>query len=390
MPVFFKKIHAGFLLASLIGPAGIFSNFVQAQTIRASAQKEIMFYDPINPGNGRLSLKATSGTVTYGLQFPAAAPVANQVLGVSSITSGLASLAWLTPLSGIGSGANGQVAYWNGPTSQTGSNDLFWDATNKRLGIGTSNPSDKLSINEPTSADVGVSMIARGGNNRRSQLTFGVKTTSSNSLGGAIGSDGNLGGGLILNGQTNDISTAQPHVYINTTGEMCVNTTTDNGNYKVQINGDLYATSARFINVSNSGYFASLSIKSDGTLTTAASDQRLKRNIETISNPLQKVMALRGVTYNWRDSTMPQRMMGMIAQEVLKVTPELVFQNKTTGYYGINYGETSGLLVEAIKAQQQIIQELKTSLESQRQEILALQQEIGLLKKQIEKIPKKN
>ena len=365
-----------FLLALFAGLAGKFSSTLSAQSIRSSAQKEIKLFDPTGTGNGNIAFSATGGTQSYTLRFPVTPPAANQLLGVSSFSAGIASLSWSTPLSGIGSGGNEQVVYWNGSNSQTGSNDLFWDAGSKRLGIGTSSPPDKLSINEATNADVTASMIARGGDMRRAQLTFGVKNSSSNTLGGAIGTDGKLGGGLILNGRTNDISTSGPDVFVNPTGELCVNTTIDNGNYKVQINGDIYATSARFTNVANSGYYATLSLQSNGTLTTASSDQRLKKNIETITNPLDKVMALRGVTYNWKDSSMPKRMMGMIAQEVLPVAPELVFQNKKTGYYGINYGETAGLLIEAIKAQQVTIQELKKTLSVQQQEINSLKKQL--------------
>ena len=45
-----------------------------------------------------------------------------------------------------GSGANGQVAYWTGTSAQSGSNNLFWDATNSRLGIGTNAPVNDLMI----------------------------------------------------------------------------------------------------------------------------------------------------------------------------------------------------------------------------------------------------
>lgn len=368
--------HFIFLLVLFLGPAGKFSSPLSAQPIRSSAQKEIKLFDPSGSGVGSISLAAADGTQSYVLRLPSVTPLVNQVLTVGAVSSGIASLAWSNSLAGMGAGANGQVTYWNGSNSQTGSNDLFWDAGSKRLGIGTSSPPDKLSINEATNTDVTASMIARGGNNRRAQFTFGVKTLSSNTLGGAIGTDGNLGGGLILNGRTNDISTSGPDVFINPTGELCVNTTSDIGNYKVQVNGDIYAISARFANVANSGYYANLSIQSNGTLTTSSSDQRLKKNIETIANPLEKVMALRGVTYNWKDSTMEKRMMGMIAQEVLPVAPELVFQNKSTGYYGINYGETAGLLIEAIKAQQLTIQELKKSLSVQQEEINSLKKKI--------------
>lgn len=47
---------------------------------------------------------------------------------------------WLGGANLTGSGSNGQVSYWTGSGSQSGSNNLFWDNTNSRLGIGTSNP----------------------------------------------------------------------------------------------------------------------------------------------------------------------------------------------------------------------------------------------------------
>ena len=52
-----------------------------------------------------------------------------------------------------GSGTSGQVAYWNGTSSQTGSNNLFWDAANSRLGIGTNTPSASLHIVKSTVND---------------------------------------------------------------------------------------------------------------------------------------------------------------------------------------------------------------------------------------------
>jgi hypothetical protein len=153
----------------------------------------------------------------------------------------------------------------------------------------------------------------------------------------------------------------------------------------VVVNGDIYATSARFNTVLTGAYSRSLSLTSDGTLTTSTSDQRLKKNIETISGALEKVLALRGVTFNWKDSTAPRRMMGMIAQEVQRVVPELVFQNEKDGYYGINYGETTGLLIEAIKEQQKIIQEQNKVIAKQGQELLFLLKEVSNLKQQIKK-----
>ena len=385
-----------FLLVSLLGPAGFSHLQLLGQTTRASTQKEIRIFDPVNPANGNIGLRAASGTAAYTMILPSTLPSANQLLRVTSLATNVVTLGWVTSSSSTGTGADGQVTYWTSGSSQSGSNNLFWNNGSARLGIGTASPGEKLSINEPNNADLDVSMTARGGNDRKSQLTFGVKSSSSNNIGGSIGTDGDREGGLILNGTTNNIKTSAPQVYISPTGELHLNPTftgggtlTDNGNYRLQINGDLYANgdlfarNARFANVATNGYDSPLNLTSDGTLTTATSDIRLKKNIETIPEALEKVMSMRGVTYNWKDSTMPKRMMGMIAQEVLRVAPELVFQNERNGYYGINYGETSGLLIEAIKTQQKTIQELSKSLAKQGQEMMVLLKEVNNLKQQL-------
>jgi hypothetical protein len=60
-----------------------------------------------------------------------------------------------TPVS-VGTGSNGQVTFWNGTSSQTGDNDLFWDNTNKRLGIGTASPSTPLTVQGASSDGVAI------------------------------------------------------------------------------------------------------------------------------------------------------------------------------------------------------------------------------------------
>ena len=364
------------LLALFLGPADYYKSILHAQTVRATVQKEIKL---IGTSNSIINLRPSTGVNSYSLVMPSASPLANQVLGVSAVSAGVATLNWSTITGGIGNGTNGQVVYWSGTNSQAGSNDFFWDATNKRLGIGTASPTEKFQINEPSNTATLASIIARGGNSLRARLTFGVKNSSGTDRGGSITSEGSLDGGIFIQGNINDQPSVTPHVYINPSGKLLVNTTTDNGAYVLQVNGDLYAKTARFTFVNSGGYAQDLNLRSDGTLTTSTSDIRLKKNIETISNPLQKVMSLRGVTYNWKDSTAPKKMMGMIAQEVLAVVPELVFQNKLDGYYGINYGETTALLIEAIKAQQHLIQEIKRLLQIQQEQFNKLNEKVNQL-----------
>ena len=95
----------------------------------------------------------------------------------------------------------------------------------------------------------------------------------------------------------------------------------------------------------------------------ASSDERLKDNIELISNPIEKVQSLKGVTWDWNDNadelqqSLPN--VGVIAQDVEKVLPQLV-TDRDNGFKGVDYAKLTGLLIEAIKEQQKQIDDLKS------------------------------
>ena len=91
------------------------------------------------------------------------------------------------------------------------------------------------------------------------------------------------------------------------------------------------------------------------------SDERIKTNIKTIENALDKTLLLRGVEYNDIRIEPEKTKIGLIAQEVELIIPEVV----TTGDDGmksIAYQNLVGLLVEAIKEQQKQINDLKNIL----------------------------
>jgi hypothetical protein len=67
-------------------------------------------------------------------------------LTINGVTFDLSANRTFTVGSVTGSGAAGQVAYWTGTSAQSGSNNLFWDATNSRLGIGTTSPDFSLVV----------------------------------------------------------------------------------------------------------------------------------------------------------------------------------------------------------------------------------------------------
>jgi hypothetical protein len=89
------------------------------------------------------------------------------------------------------------------------------------------------------------------------------------------------------------------------------------------------------------------------------SDQRLKTNIETIHNPIEKIKKLRGVQFEWKDQDNHPKgtKIGLVAQEVIKILPEVVEQKGE--YYSIEYAPISALLIEALKSQQETIESLK-------------------------------
>lgn len=81
-----------------------------------------------------------------------------------------------------------------------------------------------------------------------------------------------------------------------------------------------------------------------------SSDVRLKRNVEPITDGLQKIAGLNPVTFEWKDDSGGGR--GFIAQEVQKVIPEMVGKNRYNDgqeYLDIGYSELYPLLVSAIK-----------------------------------------
>ena len=101
-------------------------------------------------------------------------------------------------------------------------------------------------------------------------------------------------------------------------------------------------------------------VTTTGDITAAnfnsTSDERKKNNIITIPNALDTVGQLRGVNFDWIDSG--SNAMGVIAQEVEELLPEVVSTNED-GFKSVAYGNMVGLLVEAIKELKAEIEELK-------------------------------
>ena len=106
----------------------------------------------------------------------------------------------------------------------------------------------------------------------------------------------------------------------------------------------------------------STTLQVSGTITcidiNSTSDIKLKENIHSIDNPLDKVMQINGVGFRWKDTK--EDALGVIAQDIEEVIPELVKNNDHTKT--VNYNGLIGVLIEAVKEQQRQILELKAQL----------------------------
>jgi hypothetical protein len=87
------------------------------------------------------------------------------------------------------------------------------------------------------------------------------------------------------------------------------------------------------------------------------SDRSLKQNINPINNALEKVMKLEAVSYEMKGNQKQE--IGFIAQDVAKIIPEICAIGDDGEGKGIDYSRLTSMLVGAIKAQQQQIEELK-------------------------------
>lgn len=103
-------------------------------------------------------------------------------------------------------------------------------------------------------------------------------------------------------------------------------------------------------NVTTTGQFTASSN------VTAYSDERLKENIKPIENALNRVNAMRGVTFTTKKDGMPG--VGFIAQQIQPLIPEAVYEDYA-GYLHVAYGNITAILVNAINELTERVEKLE-------------------------------
>jgi hypothetical protein len=127
----------------------------------------------------------------------------------------------------------------------------------------------------------------------------------------------------------------------------------------------IFSTGANTLNISTGGVNR-FTFDNTGSLTVTGtvielSDSAVKEDIQPIKNALNKVLQLNGVKY--RSKLSGKRRLGLVAQNVQTVEKDLV-EKTQYGMLGVMYGDSTALLVEALKEQQAQIEELKQRLEA--------------------------
>jgi hypothetical protein len=224
--------------------------------------------------------------------------------------------------------------------------NLAFNPIGGNVGIGTSSPNSTLTVGNSTGSIPG---------------EISINPAAASNEGGQINIRKSLNGSTadwIIDQYGTTSSDARLRIF-NSIAETNGVTIMENGNIgmgsltpsvRLQVAGDIIANSI-----------------------AGSSDLRFKTNITPIENPLQKVLQLRGVNFDWNKKAFPERSfseskaIGFIAQEVEKVLPEVVQTEKTVeGYKAVQYDKVVALLVEAIKEQQKQIDGLKLELKKQR------------------------
>jgi Chaperone of endosialidase len=157
------------------------------------------------------------------------------------------------------------------------------------------------------------------------------------------------------------------------TGQIKMHFDTNTGTFKTDVLrlGDKWRLSGtgdheanddwlRLKNVANNSYYGGFA--SDKMWCRSGrfeSDERLKENIHEIDRPLERLKGLRGVSYTWKSSG--QHASGLLAQEVEAQLPHAVDVGPD-GWKGIDPSAVIGLLVQAVKAQQEQIETLQARL----------------------------
>ncbi len=263
-----------------------------------------------------------------------------------------------------------------------------------KVGIGTTTPASTLHIKE--NAGTGLYQLILDNHSLatgdKAGIGFRVSTAPGDStfiksaifFKREIGGIGSLNFAVNNNAISDNVLETDTKMTLTRLGNLGIGVTTPSekldvaGNIKgsgtLTIAGNLAMGAGNYINADGADEGLSFDADGKGTFSTDLtvngntyfpSDRRLKTNIETLSDVLDKINQIRGVRFEYKDQTKyatgPK--IGVIAQELQKVYPELVTEG-ADGFLKVDYTQLTGILLQAVKEQQKEIDTLKKQMET--------------------------
>lgn len=221
---------------------------------------------------------------------------------------------------------------------------IYGDFSSDRVGINTATPAASLDVN-------GTAMFTTGGSG--GPLTIG---TPQGQTGICIGqthrADIRFNDNYLLIGAR--VNTSPPDIV-----DSIIIHPYDVGGAKVGIGSDPGSSSPYKLDVAGSVHATSF---------PSSSDARFKSNVHQLVGVLDKLRMVRGVSFEWNElynslgRSTGRKELGLIAQEIEKVFPELVTRWGDEDYRAVDYGRFTAVLLEAIKEQQSEIESLKKDI----------------------------
>jgi len=265
----------------------------------------------------------------------------------------------LTLPAATGTVALTNTAVFNSATTlsfQTGSTTALYIDASQNVGIGTSSPSWKLDVQG--SNQFVYSSVKNTNSTTAYEAGYRLSTPSHEYL---MLTDYSSQAWRIF-----DTTAASERMRIDTSGNLLVGYTSSNGSYKLQVNSQIFATSS----------------------TIATSDANYKTNVTPLTGALDLVSKLNPVSFNWKqhpvhDFDTQNTTVGFLAQEVqtalsgqayvnsiIKESEVTLLDETKEKFLGIAEGNMIAILTKAI-------QELKSTVDAQAAEIIALKTKVG-------------
>jgi hypothetical protein len=272
----------------------------------------------------------------------------------------------------IGGGIVSAAGYY-GLTYYTNQTERMRIDSSGNVGIGTSSPNALLNVNGQVQINNVVENSPLGSitnfylRRTTNDSRFSIGYTSANDAWNLTASYGSTGAYKPIAFLTSDTE----RMRIASNGQVLIGTTSNSGRSPpLIISNDSGTTnwavgpssggSTQFYVSAGAGVYLSTT---SATSWTANSDINLKNVTGKIENALDAISTLTPARFTWKADETNAPQVGLIAQEVEKVLPEVVDKN-ADGYLGVRYTEVIPLLVASIQEQQTIITELKSRIEA--------------------------